>query len=686
MQPGHFPANVFFVLIFVAANGFFLLTVYKLYQILRLGQPEDRFDRVGDRIKGVLTFVFGQKRVIREPAGWGHFFIFWGFIIITIGSIETFGVGVYHGFAYWKVLGKGFTSLLYLLQDLLCLAVVIALLIALYRRYLIKPERLKSDDQRAANLDASIIIGLILLLIILLFGARSVEYLLAQGDSARYFPKSAFISVAFSALFAGLSQETLHIWYSFLWWGHTLVILGFLIYIPFSKHLHLLGAIPNIYFQRFKSMGELSKMDLEDESVETYGVSKIEEFTWKQLLDLYACTECGRCSENCPANLTGKPLNPKLTIHHLKEHLQAKGKLILAQEDSATEVETANPQGEFDKALIGDICDHDELWSCTTCGNCVENCPVLIEHVDKYVDMRRYLVLMESNFPSEVQNVMRNWETNSNPWGLGFATRGDWAEGLEVKTLADDAQVEYLFYVGCAGSLDERAKKVSSAVVELLNEAGVSFGILGVEEKCCGETARRIGNEYLFQSMAAELVEIINGYGVKKIIATCPHGYNCLKNEYPQFGGNWEVYHHSEFLVKLLEEGRLKVVEGMDRNLAFHDSCYLGRYNDIYEEPRALIRSIPGVKFYEMDRSRNKSFCCGAGGGRMWMEETLGDQKINDARTEQVLTLDPDVIGVCCPFCTTMFEDGLKERDLEEKVQVYDIAELLAQAVVSKKE
>jgi len=678
MQPGHFPANIIFILIFAAANGFFLFTVYQLYRILKLGQAEERFDQIGQRFKSVATFVLGQRRVIREAAGWGHFFIFWGFVIITIGSIETFGVGVYNGFAFWKILGKDFAGLLYLLQDVLCAAVLIALTVALYRRFVIQPDRLMYEDQRAANQDASIIIGLILFLVVLFLGARAVEHLLAQGVATRYFPSSAFISVALSNLFSGLSEEALHGWYTFFWWAHTLVILAFLIYIPFSKHLHILAAIPNVFFRRFRPIGELSKMDLEDETAETFGVSKIEEFTWKQLLDLYACTECGRCSEHCPATLTGKPLSPKLTIHHLREHLIEKGKMRLSQRSSG-EGGTTDSAGELAAALVGEVCQHDELWSCTTCGNCMENCPVFIEHIHKYVDMRRYLVLMKSTFPTEVQNVMRNWETNSNPWGFGFAARGDWAKDLTVKTLGEDAQVEYLLYVGCAGSFDERAKKISAATVAVLNNAGVSFGILGEEEKCCGETARRIGNEYLFQMMANDLAETINDYGVKKIITICPHGYNCLKNEYHQFGADWQVYHHSEFLEMLVREGRVKPTQGLDKSLVFHDSCYLGRYNSIYQQPRNVLSSISGLRLSEMHRSREKSFCCGAGGGRMWMEETLGDQKINDARTEQALLLEPDIIGVCCPFCTTMFEDGLKERDMEEKVKVYDIAELLAQ-------
>jgi len=577
-------------------------------------------------------------------------------------------------------LGQPLTAALYLLQDLLCAGVVIALGVSLYRRFVVKPERLRFDDQQAANLDASIIIGMILVLIVFLFGARAVEYRLAQVEPGRYFPQAAFISVALSGMFAGLPESSLLGWHSLFWWGHTLVILGFLVYIPFSKHLHILGAIPNIFFRRFRPLGELTKLDLEDETVETYGVSRIEEFTWKQLLDLYACTECGRCSENCPANLTGKPLSPKETIHHLKKHLLAKGKLLLDRGEAKDDQPLEGAAAELRKALVGEVCLNDEIWSCTTCGNCMEHCPVFIEHIQKYVDMRRYLVLMESRFPPEVQTVLRNWETNSNPWGLAFATRGDWARGLQVQTLAENPEVEYLFYVGCTGSFEERGKKVTAAMVRLLHQAGVSFGILGAEEKCCGETARRIGNEYLFQSMAAELAEIINGYGIKKIITTCPHGYNCLKNEYPQFGGNWEVYHHTEFLARLLGEGLL-LPRRLDKRLTFHDSCYLGRYNGIYEEPRGVLKSIPGLRLLEMERRQAKSFCCGAGGGRMWMEETLGEQKINEARTDQALALDPELIAVSCPFCAIMLEDGLKAREKEEAVKVYDIAELLAQAL-----
>ncbi len=691
MTPGYFPSNIIFLIIFVAANAFFIFCVYKLYKIMMLGQPEDRFNNYGERVKSVLSFVFGQKRVLREPSGIGHFLIFWGFVIITIGSIETFGTGIYHNFSYAPVIGKFLYNILYIVQDLFCAAVLVALGVALYRRFVIKPLRLESDDPKATKLDAVIIIGLIAILIVLLFGSRAAEAQLYARGEGKYFPPLAIISQILSLIFTSVSIETVRTWSSIFWWGHTLIILGFLVYIPFSKHLHLLAAIPNVFFRKLGPIGELTKMDLEDEEAESFGIANIEEFTWKQLLDLYACTECGRCAENCPANLTEKPLNPKYIIHHMKEHLKKKGSLLIENQGNgsepveggavATEETASENVSELERALIDDVVSKEALWSCTTCANCMENCPVFIEHIDKFVDMRRYLVLTESDFPPEVATVFRNWETNSNPWGIGFASRGDWAKDLPVKTLSEDPNVEYLLYVGCSGSFDDRCQKVSKAVVRLLNEAGVSFGILGVEEKCCGETARRIGNEYLFQMMAADLVETINGYGVKKIIVTCPHGYNCLKNEYHQFGGEWKVYHHTEVLNKLIKDELLVPTKGIAQNIVFHDSCYLGRYNSIYDQPRDIIKAIPGVVLSEMDRHRHKSFCCGAGGGRMWMEETLGKKKINDERTEQALRCNPDIISVACPYCTTMFEDGLKAKETEEEIKVYDVAELLAMSI-----
>ncbi len=590
----------------------------------------------------MVTFVLGQRRVVREPSGWGHFFIFWGFIIITIGSLETFGVGLYHGFAYWKVLGKPFTAVLYLLQDLLCAGVIVALYYALHRRFVVKPERLRFRDQQAADLDASIIIGMILVLIVAAVRGpgRGIP---AGPDRARpLLPLTAFISViSLRALCLAVGAAPLGMVQLF-WWGHTLVILGFLVYIPFSKHLHLLGAIPNVFFRRFRPIGELTKMDLEDESVETYGVSKIEEFTWKQNLDLYACTECGRCSENCPANLTGKPLSPKETIHNLKKHLLAKGKLLARSRGGQRGQAAAGAPEELSKAMVGEVCLPDEIWSCTTCGNCMEHCPVFIEHIQKYVDMRRYLVLMESNFPPEVQTVLRNWETNSNPWGLAFATRGDWAKGLEVQTLAENPEVEYLFYVGCTGSFDERGKKVTCRHGQAPQPGRGQFRHPGGR----GEVLRRDGPAH------------------RQRVPVPDHGHRTGGNH--QRLRHQEDHHHLSPRLQLPEErvppirrqlgglpshrvsGPARCRKGacsrygrLDKRLTFHDSCYLGRYNDLYEEPRGILKAIPGLRLSEMERHHNKSFCCGAGGGRMWMEETLGNQKINEARTDQALALDP---------------------------------------------
>ena len=684
MTPGYFPGNILFLAIFLAANAFFFYTVYKLYKIMLLGKPEDRFGQYRERIKSVLVYVFGQKRVLREPSGIGHFIIFWSFIVITIASIETFGVGIYHNFSYEPIIGKLLYNLLYFIQDMFCAGVLVALAVALYRRFVIKPLRLESDDPKA-TLDAVIIIGLIAVLIIFLFGSRAVDAQLYTRGEGKYFPPLAIISQILSHLFSGASVDTLKFWSTFFWWSHTIIILAFLVYIPFSKHLHILAAIPNVFFRRLGPVGELSKMDLEDEEAESFGVANIEDFTWKQLLDLYACTECGRCAENCPATLTGKPLNPKYVIHHMKEHLIKKGKLLIESSGeesvgSQNSKETGTEaRSELEKSLIGDVVSKDALWSCTTCGSCMENCPVFIEHVHKIVDMRRYLVLTESDFPPEVTTLFKNLETNSNPWGIGFSQRGDWAKDLPVKPLSEDSNVEYLLYVGCSGAFDDRGQKVAKAVVKLLYEAGVSFGILGAEGKCCGDTARRLGNEYLFQMMAADLVEIINSYGVKKIIVTCPHGYNCFKHEYPQFGGEWEVVHHTQLIARLLEEGKLTLKKELKGVFTYHDSCYLGRHNGIYEAPRQILQKV-GLTLKEMEKNREKGFCCGAGGGRMWLEEKIGT-RINYARCDQALAVNPQGIATACPFCLTMFDDALKAKDKIEEIELKDIAELVAEAI-----
>ncbi|MFC1889659.1 (Fe-S)-binding protein [Thermodesulfobacteriota bacterium] len=676
LMPGHFPANLLIALLFFGALGVFAYVVYNLYRILRLGTNEDRFDRIVERIKSVIVFVFGQKRVVREPSGLGHFVIFWGFIFITIGTVESLAKGISETFSYKLVFEAIAEPLgwlygpLNLAQDFFSLAVLVAIIVAFHRRYILKPDRLKTDDPHA-RVDATIILSLIFVLVIFMFLTRGLEMNRFQEIPGGWAPISAFCA----ALFKGMSMGSQDVLRGLFWWIHNLIILAFLIYIPFSKHLHLLGAIPNIFFRSFKSKGELPKMDLEDETVETYGVSKIEEYTWKQLLDEYACTECGRCQDNCPANLTDKPLSPSILIHHLKTHLLEKGKVMIQSAEDGDAVE--DPSGALEKNLIGDVIQDDEIWACTTCRACMEACPVFIEHIQKIVDLRRNLVLMESRFPQEVQSVFKNMETNYNPWSMGYASRADWASGLDVPTLADKGEAEYIYWVGCAGSFDDRSKKVSTDMVKILKAAGVDFAILGTEEMCCGETARRMGNEYLAQTLMQGNAEILNNYGVKKIITACPHCFNTLKNEYAQFDGNYELIHHTEFIWDLLKSGAIKLDGSVEGTIAYHDSCYLGRYNDIYEAPRNIVKAFKGSKHVEMDRIKEKSFCCGAGGGRMWMEETLGE-RINEVRTDAAIEAGASTVATACPYCLTMFEDGVKARNKVESMKVLDIAELVA--------
>ena len=410
------------------------------------------------------------------------------------------------------------------------------------------------------------------------------------------------------------------------------------------------------------------------ETRETYGVANIPEFTWKQLLDLDACTRCGRCQDRCPAYLTEKPLTPKKLIQDLKNHLQKERPMLLG-----------NGNGKEARALtpiMGNAITDDELWSCTSCMSCMEQCPVFIEQVPKVVDLRRYLVMMESSFPPEVAGVFKNMEVNSNPWGIGLAKRGDWAKALGVKILSEseDKDIDVLYYVGCSGSFDDRNKKVAASFVQILQAAGVRFGILGAEEKCCGDSARRMGNEYLFQQLAQENIAAMQQYGVKTVVTTCPHGYNIIKNEYPQLGGVFQVYHHTEFIARLVAEGRLKLTNTINQKLTFHDSCYLGRYNSIYDQPRKVMATIPGITLHEMDRNRERSFCCGAGGGRMWMEEHLGT-RINHSRFEDAVKTKADMIGTACPFCLTMLEDATKDKEMEESIRVRDVAELVLESM-----
>jgi Fe-S oxidoreductase/nitrate reductase gamma subunit len=657
--------NLAFLIVFALAISTFLFNARRLYTYLKIGKPEDRFDNPAERLKRVLTIAFGQKKLLREfVAGWMHFFIFWGFVILLTAILDAILEGLFG--VNLSIIG-GFYRYIAFFQDLMGLLVILSITIALYRRYIQKPKRLQVE--KTSKIDATVILLLIFFIMLTMFGTYATQINLGNAE----YYDLRFVSIRFASLLDGLGWDAQDLLHSIFWWTHILLVLGFLNYLPFSKHLHIITSIPNVYFSSLKPKGRLNPISFENiENVEKFGALDVDDLTWKQIFDGYTCTECGRCTSACPANLTGKPLSPREIIVSIRKRTYEKAPILL----------NLKPQNEdvLGKTLLFNYVTEDELWACTTCMACVQECPVMIEHVQTIIDMRRYLVLTESKFPSELSTTFRNLENNFTPWAFSHSTRGDWAQGLDIKTLAEDSNVEYLLWVGCAGSFDARYKKVAISVAKLLKISGVSFGILGNEEKCTGDPARRAGNEYLAQMLIQENIQTFSKYNVKKIITICPHCFNTLKNEYPDFGGNYEVYHHVQFLEKLLIEGRLKISKKLDARITYHDSCYLGRYNEIYDAPRDILGSINGVKLLEMKRSRDRGLCCGAGGARMFMEEKIG-KRINIERTEEALSLNPDTIASACPFCMTMLTDGVKAKEVADKVQVKDIAEILLEVV-----
>jgi Fe-S oxidoreductase/nitrate reductase gamma subunit len=651
----------------------FAYTLYERIRLWRLGGKEPRFDRLGKRVGSLITYALGHARILRDAyPGIMHLLIFWGFAVLFLGTativvqedfvLPIWGTTFFHGnfYLYYS-----------LALDVFGFLAIIGVLMALVRRYIMRPERL---DNKADDAVALCFILAVLVTGFLLEGARLAAELPPWG---RWSPVGWTVA---SLVFNQASYHGIRVTHQAVWWIHLALSFGFIGYITYSKLLHIISSAVSIFFRNLNPRAALRPIENMEEA-ETFGASRLEDFTWVDLMHLDACTRCGRCQEQCPATFTDKPLNPKKVIQDLKALMEEKGKGVIARMRTWGVEESADssPASE-EPPLIGEAVLEDEIWSCTTCGACVEHCPVFIEPYPKLIDMRRYLTLMESRFPPEVQTAMRNMENNSNPWGIGSATRGDWAADLNVKTLADNPDVEYLLYVGCSGSFDDLNKKVSTAVTKILQTAGVSFGILGVEEGCCGDSARRLGNEYLFQIMAQQNIEVMKGYNVKKIITLCPHGYNTLKKEYPQLGGEFEVYHYTEILANLIAQRRMTFTKKLNLEVAYHDSCYLGRHNGIYEPPRQILRALPGVKLVEMRRNRAKGFCCGAGGGRMWMEEHLGT-RINHARLEDVVACNPQLVGTACPFCYTMLVDGIKEKELEKKYRASDIAELVLEAM-----
>ena len=653
------------VLLVALAGGLAARRAHLLYRLVRQGRPVERSGDLPRRAVREGTEVLGQRKLFqRALPGLMHALIFWGFLVLLTTIAEVVGQLIDPAFELPWI---GGTAWLGLLQDLFAAGVLVGLAIAVGIRLAQRPERFVGSHR----LEAYRILGLIFLIITTLFLARGAR--IAVGDAPDWWWTP--VSTATSFLFTWMSEGWQRVMMWTLLWVHLLVILGFLVYLGYSKHLHIATSAINVFFANTRPRGTLTPLRIDLEAMDGedvhLGAATIADLSWKQTLDLYACTECGRCQSACPAWNTGKPLSPKLLVMNLRDHLFEHGPELLEAQGAGGAPEPV--------ALIPDVIDEEVVWACTTCGACMQECPVDIEHVDTIVDLRRNLVMAESRFPTEAGALLRNLEGANNPWGMPQAQRSDWADGLEVRVIGEGERApEYLYWVGCAGSFDDRAKAISRSVVALLDRAGVSFAILGPRELCTGDPARRIGNEYLFQTLAERNVETMTDAGVTKVVANCPHCFNTLRNEYPDYGGRFEVIHHSQLIARLVEEGRLRPGAPVDATVAYHDPCYLGRHNGVYEDPRSALASVPGVRTVEMPRHAERGLCCGAGGARMWMEERIG-KRINQERMDEAASTGADTVGVACPYCLIMLDDGARTSGAETAVA--DIAQLLARSI-----
>jgi Fe-S oxidoreductase len=656
---------IVFLLLLAAAGGLFLQRAYTLWQLVRLGRPVSRFDDLPKRLEEEARVVVGQRKLLqRLGPGLMHAFIFWGFIILLTTILEVFGEVFDPDFAL-PLIGR--TGWLGLVQDVFAGLVVVGILMALFFRKVRRDERFKGSHLEEADFILLMIFGIVFTLLFL----NGVK--IAQGV-AESPPAWTPISRVISPLFATMSPGLQGFFRGLFLWTHIVLILGFLVYLGYSKHLHIITSAVNVFLTKTKPMGKLDPLKIDLESMEenggSLGAASLEDLTQKEILDTFTCTECGRCQNVCPAWNTGKPLSPKLLVMNLRDHVFRQGEAILDARVDQTDYEKV--------PLNPDVIEDEVVWDCTTCGACMQECPVNIEHVDHIVDMRRNLVMGESRFPQEAGLLLRNLEGAKNPWGVPQSQRADWAAGLGVNVIEDGRAPEYLYWVGCAASFDDRSKKIAQATARLLQKAGIRFGILGPRELCNGDPARRMGNEYLYQQLVEENVSTLSSVGAQKVIVHCPHCFNTLRNEYPDFGGNYDVIHHTELFARLVKEGRLRPSREVDALLTYHDPCYLGRHNGVYDAPRDALEAVPGLRKTEMPRHHERGFCCGAGGARMWMEEHLG-KRVNMERTDEAAATGADIMGVACPFCLVMLDDGAKAKGGDLKVM--DVAQVMAESV-----
>ncbi|MBT2703574.1 (Fe-S)-binding protein [Chryseobacterium sp. ISL-80] len=683
-----------FLLVTAYAISLFVYVVKTRIEYIKLGKKSEFDDDIKDRWRRILVHVFGQKRLLKDKkSGAIHVMFFYGFLLVQFGAIDFIWKGIKPG-SHLPLgpLYPGFTFF----QELVTLTILVAVVWAFYRRYVEKLVRLKRGFKN----------GLVLLFI----GGLMLSVLLGNGMGMIWHghegtwtePVASLIAAAFSGIPKAAAITVFYI----AWWIHLLFLLAFLVYVPQSKHAHLIAGPANVYLTRVDSPGKITKIDFEDETQETFGAGKITDFNYEQMIDFYACVECGRCTNMCPATGTGKMLSPMDLIVKLRDHLTLHGAAVTSKQPWVPTFAFSNTKGNqialaasgqganesaaalaYSPSMIGDVITEEEIWACTTCRNCEDQCPVMNEHVDKIIDLRRYLVLTEGKMDADAQRAMTNIERQGNPWGLNRKEKENWRElrdDVVVPTVKElkkaDEEFEYLFWVGAMGAFDNRSQKIALSFAKLMNEAGVKFAILGNKEKNSGDTPRRLGNEFLFQELATKNIEEFEKNEVKKIVTIDPHAYNIFKNEYPDFGLEAEVYHHTELLAQLVKEGRLTPKHAVNETITFHDSCYLGRYNEVYDAPRDILKAIPGVDLKEMERNRDTAMCCGAGGGLMWMEEETG-HRINVSRTEQALAVNPSVISSGCPYCLTMLSDGTKAKEVEDSVETLDVAELLEKSV-----